>query len=469
VPPPHRSELESVLSQVATEARDYLAHVDERRVRSPRVREALRAFSGPLPDEGQGTHEALRRLMVDGLDAAVNSSGPRCFHFVLGGVTPAALGAEMWAAVLDPIAYAWVSSPLAVHLEVLALAWLRELFGLPAAWTGVMVTGATMANFVGLASARQWWGEQHGVDVSARGLSGLPQVPIFSSGHIHGSATKAIAMLGLGYESVRTLTTGRIGHLDLGALEKALTTTNGPAILVATAGEPNAAHFDPIREMAELAEKHGAWLHVDGAFGLFARVSPRTAALADGVELAHSVGVDGHKWLNVPYDCGFSFVRDRALLDRAFRYTGAYLPDQSTAEPVMGALAPESSRRARSFAVWATLAAYGRAGVRAIVEGHLDLAQHLAQRVDAAPDLERLADVTLNVVCFRYRAPNVDLDDLNRRLGQALLEDGRVYVGTTVYDGKVALRPAIANWRTRREDTDVLVDVVRELGARLAG
>jgi glutamate/tyrosine decarboxylase-like PLP-dependent enzyme len=432
------------------------------------VRRALGAFGGALPETGDGALETVRRLMEDGLDGAVHSSGPRCFHFVLGGVTPAALGAELWAAVLDPIAYAWVSSPLAVHLELLSLAWLRELFGLPAAWSGVMVTGATMANFAGLAAARQWWGEQHGADVSERGLAGLPPVPVFTSGHIHGSARKAVAMLGIGYGSIRALSSHPAGHLDAGALERALAETKGPAILVATAGEPNAAHFDPIRRMAELAAEYGAWLHVDGAFGLFSRVSPRTAALADGVELAHSVAVDGHKWLNVPYDCGFSFVRDRTLLERAFRYTGAYLPPQSDTEPVIGAMAPESSRRARSFAVWATLAAYGREGVRAIVETHLDLAQHLAARIDAAPDLERLADVALNVVCFRYAPEGVeDLDALNRRLGAAILEDGRVYVGTTVYEGKVALRPAIVNWRTRTEDVDTLVDVVRELGARL--
>ena len=370
--------------------------------------------------------------------------------------------------MLDPIAYAWVSSPLAVHLEILSLAWLRELFGLPAAWSGVMVTGATMANFVGLAAARQWWGEQHGIDVSERGMSGLPPLRVLTSGHIHGSARKAVAMLGIGYGSIETLTSHPAGHLDLQALERALAASEGPAIVVATAGEPNAGHFDPIRRMAELATAHGSWLHVDGAFGLFSRVSPRTAGLADGVERARSVAVDGHKWLNVPYDCGFAFVDDKALLERAFRYTGAYLPPQSDAEPVIGAMAPESSRRARSFAVWATLAAYGREGVRAIVEAHCDLAQHLARRIDGAPDLERLADVALNVVCFRYNPHDgSDLDALNRRLGAALLEDGRVYVGTTVYEGKVALRPAMVNWRTRTEDVDALVDVVRELGAKL--
>jgi glutamate/tyrosine decarboxylase-like PLP-dependent enzyme len=239
---------------------------------------------------------------------------------------------------------------------------------------------------------------------------------------------------------------------------------------VATAGEVNAGDFDPIDRIADLAERYGAWLHVDGAFGLFAAVTPRTAGLVAGIERAHSVISDGHKWLNAPYDCGFAFVRDRTALARTFGLDAAYLPPPDDPRPNMGFLGPESSRRARSLAIWATLRAYGRNGYRELVEAHLDLAQHLAERVDAAHDLERLADVPLNIVCFRYRPPGVgdaELDGLNERLGRAVLEDGRVYVGTTRYGGRIAFRPAIVNWRTREEDIDLLVAVIRELGAGL--
>ena len=193
-----------------------------------------------------------------------------------------------------------------------------------------------------------------------------------------------------------------------------------PAIIVGNAGEVNAGEFDPLAALADLAEEHGAWLHVDGAFGLFARVSPRVDALAEGVERAHSVIADGHKWLNVPYDCGFAFVRDPALLAKVFSLAAAYLPEDEP-EPTYGYLTPESSQRARSIAVWAALRAWGRAGYREMVERHLDLAQRLARRVDEAPDLERLADVPLNIVCFRYRPPGVpeeELDGLNARLGR---------------------------------------------------
>jgi glutamate/tyrosine decarboxylase-like PLP-dependent enzyme len=220
--------------------------------------------------------------------------------------------------------------------------------------------------------------------------------------------------------------------------------------------------------MADLAERYGAWLHVDGAFGLFAAISPRTRHLTEGIERAHSVISDAHKWLNVPYDSGFALVRDASLMPGTFAFGAAYLP---SAGVMYGVLGPEASRRARGLAVWATLRAYGRRGYREMVERHLDLAQRVAARVDASPDLERLAKVPLNIVCFRAHPRGLDdeerLDALNTRIGAALLEDGRVYVGTTRYGGKVAFRPAIVNWRTTERDADLIVEVVRELAARL--
>jgi glutamate/tyrosine decarboxylase-like PLP-dependent enzyme len=349
--------------------------------------------------------------------------------------------------------------------------WLKELFRLPESWAGVITTGATMANFTALAAARRWYGERHDVDVEERGLAGLPPMPVLSGGYIHASAVKALAMLGIGRASVRRLAGDRIGRVDLRAVEAALRELGGaPAILVAAAGEVNAGDFDPIEAMADLAGRYGAWLHVDGAFGLFARVTPRTQALGAGIERADSVIADGHKWLNVPYDSGFAFVRDPMALPKAFTASADYLPSPDDPHPNFGYFGPEMSRRARALTAWASLRAYGRHGYRAMVERHLDLAQRLARRVDEEPELERLADVPLNIVCFRLRPPGIDareLDELNRRVGESIIEDGRVYVGTTTYDGRVALRPAIVNWRTTERDVDALVDVVLELGRRL--
>jgi len=468
---PRREEIEEIVALAAEAARAYQAVVDDVPTRRPNAEAVSRSFRRSLPESGIGAAATMRELLA-GVDATVATSGPRCYHFVIGGSTPAAFGADWMATAWDQIAYAWVTSPLACDLELISLAWLRELFGLPAGWHGVMTTGATMANFVGLASARQWWGERHGFDAAEQGLAGAPPMPLLTSGHIHGSAVKCLALLGLGRASVRRLTSDAVGTLDLAKLEEALRSLDGaPAVVLATVGEPNAGACDPVEAIADLTERYGAWLHVDGAFGLFARLAPRSAHLAAGVERAQSVCVDGHKWLNVPYDCGFGFVADGALLGRAFRYSGEYLPDPDDPRPNFGTIGPESSRRARAFAVWATLRAYGRDGHRAMVERHLDLGARLARLVDAAPDLELLAPVPLSVVCFRANPGGLDetaLDALNTRLGEALLADGRFYAGLTTYAGKVALRPALVNWRTREEDVDAFVATVRELAAAVA-
>ncbi|MDH3588138.1 MAG: aminotransferase class V-fold PLP-dependent enzyme [Gammaproteobacteria bacterium] len=464
---PDRREIEVVIARVAEAARAYIAGVDERPVISERADAATHSFDRPLPEAGEGAMVALTELIREAPDAAATTSGPRYFHFVTGGTTPAALGADWLASAMDQIAYTWVSSPLGVQLELLSLAWLRDLFELPDRLAGIMTTGATMANYVCMAGARQWWGEQHGVDVSEQGMQGMPQVPVLSSGYVHASSLKVASMLGIGRAAVKTFCRDAAGRLDIQALENALKALDGqPAILIANAGEVNMGDFDPVSIMADLAERYNAWLHVDGAFGLFARVSPRTAPLCVGAERADSITVDGHKWLNVPYDCGFAFVRDANLLARAFTYRADYLPQPDDPRPTFGAIGPESSRRARALAVWATLRAYGRRGVREMVERHLDLAQHLAKRVDAAPELERLAEVPLNIVCFRYNpggCSDEQLDELNRRLGEAIIADGRALAGTTLFEGRVALRPAIVNWRTTADDIDFFVDVVREL------
>jgi glutamate/tyrosine decarboxylase-like PLP-dependent enzyme len=464
-----RDALEECLRLVADEAASFLTTVDSAPVRPRAAPEAVAGLGGELPEDGAGSFAALRTL-IDAADvAATRSAGPRFFHFVMGGATPAALAADWLTSAIDQIAFNWISSPFAMRLEQIAVDWLKELFGLPAAWSGVLTTGATTANFTGLAAARRWWGEQHGVDVEEEGFSALPPVPVLASGHVHASAVKALAMLGIGRRQIRTFTADAAGNLDVQALGRALRELDGSAaILAATAGEVNAGGFDPLAAMADLAEEHGAWLHVDGAFGLFAAVTPATRDLVAGIDRAHSVCVDGHKWLNVPYDCGAAFVRDAGVHRDAFAATAAYLGREESERPVFSNLAPEMSRRARSLAVWATLRAYGRSGYASMVERHVALARRLAEQVDAAPELERLAEVPLNVVCFRYRPSGLnedDLDELNRRLGRAVLDDGRVFFGTTVYGAKVAFRPAIVNWRTRAEDVDLIVPIVLELGA----
>lgn len=462
-------ESAAALERVAGEAIGYLKALADAPVRAANSNEVAARFSGTLPEQGVGTAAAVEELLA-GMDAHVRSTGPRFFHWVMGGVTPAALAGDWLTSLLDQNAGGWEASPLASRLEQVSLGWLLELFGLPSTWGGVLTTGATMAHFTGLAGARQWWGEQQGVDVAANGTSGLPAMPVLTSRYIHVTALKVLAMLGVGREQTIDCSDGE-GRLDPSALESALGRLGGePAIVIANAGEVNAGHFDPIRRAAELAHAHNAWLHVDGAFGLFARVSPRTAHLADGVELADSVISDGHKWLNVPFDCGFTFIRDDAYLRSVFSAGAAYLPEVQEERPMFAFVGPELSRRARSLAVWATLRAYGRTGYRAIVERCVDNAAHLARLVEEAEDLELLLPAPLNVVYFRYRPagiPAEELDELNLRIADELPTDGRVYVGTTHWAGTVGFRPAFVNWRTTRTDAELVLETVRDHGSRL--
>ncbi|QFZ21746.1 pyridoxal phosphate-dependent decarboxylase family protein [Saccharothrix syringae] len=459
------------LGLVARAAGPYLDALPDLPVRDAAHAHLLDDLDGPLPESGDGAVAAVAELLRVGVPAATHSSGPRFFHLVVGGATPAAQAADWVVSLLDQAGGVWLSSPLAARAEAVVLRWLKELFGLPGGYGGVLTSGATLANLVGLACARSWWARQHGVDVVADGLAGLPRMPVFASGYLHSSTRKSLQVLGLGRDHVRTPTRDDAGRLDVAALDRELADA-GPAVLVGTAGEVNAGDYDPLDEMADVARRHGAWLHVDGAFGLFAALSPRTAHLVRGVGRADSVAADGHKWLNAPYDSGFAFVRDRDLLARTFgNGLAPYLPEPDGESVNSNTLSPESARRARALPIWAALRAYGREGHRAMVERHLDLVLRLGRRIAESPDLELLAPITLFVVCFRYRPPGVpddELDGLNRRLGEALVEDARVYAGTTVYRGVVALRPAIVNWRTTEPDVDLLVTVVRELGARLA-
>ncbi len=468
---PNREEFNAVIRLIAQEASDYINNIDDRPTRSGRMDESLRVFDTSLPKIGEGALSALNQLIHHGLESSVATTGPRSFHFVIGGTTPAALGADWLTSTLDQMAYAWVSSPLASKLELISLQWLQKLLGIPDEWQGVMTTGSTMGNFACLASARQWAGEQHGIDIAEQGLAGLESIPVFSSGLIHASDVKALGMLGLGRASVVKHSAGETGEFDIAALEESLKRLNGaPSIIIAVAGEPNAGRFDPIATLAELAEQYNSWLHVDGAFGLFAAVSSDTEYLVNGIDQAHSVTIDGHKWLNVPYDSGFAFVRDGSLLGKSFTHSAEYLPDPNADEPFFGALGPEMSRRARSLCVWANLKAYGRRGIQKMIENNVSVARYLSDLVQEDPDLELLAEVVLNVVCFRYNPGNLSeevLNELNQTLGEAIIEDGRAFVGTTTYAGKVAMRPAIANWRTRKSDVELLVDVVRELGATI--
>ncbi len=448
----------------------YVAGLPERPVAQPVTPEEMQAaLDEPLAESGCDPAAAVEEWFDRAERGIVASSGPRFFGYVIGGTTPAALAGDWLAATIDQDAGLWDATPASVHTELVVLRWLKELFDLPRAWTGTMATSATHANLIGLAAARQWTGQQRGFDPADDGLGGQPAIPVISSTEIHMSARKSLSTLGLGRSSLTTVP-ATDGSVDLDALQAALDATDGACIVIANAGEVNTGAFDPLDAVADLCDAHpgGVWLHVDGAFGLFARLLADKAANLDGIERANSVAVDAHKWLNVPYDSGFAFVSDEAALTNAFRSSAAYIPEGDYPDP--GAQVPEMSRRFRGLPAWCALKAYGREGYAALVQRCVDNAALLGRWIEASDDFELLAPVNLNIVCFRYAPSGVSdgkLDDLNRRLITAVQHDGRAFVTPTTWGGKGAIRAAFDNWATSDADVEILWAALNEVGNEL--
>ena len=383
------------------------------------------------------------------------SPGPRYLGFVTGGTTPAALVGDWLVSTYDQNVVSSGDS-VATQVERAAIGLLRALFGLPETFSGVFVTGATRANAVALATARQWAASRLGIDSAEQGLWGLPPVPVLG-GSPHVSIQKALAMLGMGRQTLELLPTlpGRMA-VDPDALAERLAALNGaPAIVVASAGEVNTGDFDDLEALAALCTRYGAWLHVDGAFGLFAACDPTRAHLLRGLGAADSITADGHKWLNVPYDSGFVFTRHLAFQQQVFKATAAYLGEGAD----LFHRTPEDSRRFRALPVWMTLMAYGKAGYRDLVARCCSLAQQMAHGIEQSPHFDLLAPVRLNIVCFALRGADTARRD---RFLAALTVDGRVLLTPTVFAGTPAIRAAFANWSTREQDIPVILDALEQ-------
>ncbi|MEU7903463.1 pyridoxal-dependent decarboxylase [Actinoplanes sp. NPDC049118] len=411
--------------------------------------------AGPLPAEGAGLAGALTLFAQRWAPGLSGSAGPRYLGFVTGGATPAALAGDWLTGVFDQNASSEVGSA-AGELERETLGWLRELFGLDAGHSGAFVSGATMSNFVGLAIGREWLGERLGVDVGQLGVHALGPVEVLS-GAPHSSIYKALSMLGLGRQAVRQLPVlpGREA-VDVSALRAVLAARGGrPAIVVANAGTVNTVDYDDLRAIVALREEFPFWLHVDAAFGAFAALSPAYAPLLDGLAEADSVCVDLHKWLNVPYDSAVQYTRRPDLQSRVFGNAAAYL-GPLTERPDFLHLTPENSRRLRALAAWFSLAAYGRAGHRDIVERNVASARRVGARLAELPGARLLAPVRLNVVCLAVPGDPAEV-------ARALAETGEAFVTPTVYAGTPALRLAFSNWRTAGADEERIVAAVRKV------
>jgi glutamate/tyrosine decarboxylase-like PLP-dependent enzyme len=460
------------LDQVHQLARRWIAGLATQQVSRRLGPEEMAALlDEPLPEHGADPVTVAEEWFTRAEPGIVASPGPRFFGFVNGGSTPAALAGDWLASAIDQNAGFWLSSPAAAQTELVVLRWLKELFGLPAELAGAMTSGATMSYLVGLAAARQWAGLRLGFDPAVDGLSGHPPIPVISSTEIHASALKALGTLGLGRGTAR-LVAAPGGSVDLGALEAELQRFDGPVIVVANAGEVNTGAFDSLAAVADLCATHsgGAWLHVDGAFGLFAAASPTYAHLVEGIARADSIAADGHKWLNVPYDCGFAFVRDIDALRGAFNAIGSYIAPTADTGWDPASHVPEMSRRFRGLAAWCALRAWGREGYRAMVERCCANANRFAEWIDATDDVELSAPAPLNIVCFRYTPQQLDdaaTDAFNQAACAELQRDGRVFVTATKWRGRTAIRAAFDNWATTDADVTILTAAVSNVGSRL--
>jgi len=457
-----RQNISTLLGFAQDRASDWFSALDRRPVRATASADELRrVLGGPVPEEGTPPEKVIEILADAGKRGTVASAGPRFFGFVVGGSVPAAVGADWLVSSWDQNAGIYVLSPLASTIEQITGAWLREIAGLPADMSFGFVTGGHMANFTGLAAARHRVLRDAGWNVEADGLFGAPPIDVVVSEEAHYTISMALRLSGLGSNRVRRIPADGQGRMRADALGATLRSGRGPCIVCAQAGNVNTGAFDPLEEIAALAKERGAWLHVDGAFGLWAAASPEHAALVRGVEKADSVAADAHKWLNVPYDCGIIFCADEAVHRSAMSMAAAYIVATGS-ERDPHEFVPEESRRARAVPVYAALRSLGRRGLAELVERNCRQARRFAQALRAAGH-EVLNEVVLNQVLVSFGAP-----DQTQRTIAAIQEDGTCWCGGTVWKGRTAMRISICNWSTTDEDVERSIEAILRAAKRCA-
>jgi glutamate/tyrosine decarboxylase-like PLP-dependent enzyme len=421
---------------------------------------ALRAaLGGPLPEEPADPHAVIEQLAAAVEPALVATVGPRYFGFVVGGALDAATCADVLATGWDQMAFNPASSPAAAVVEEVAGAWLKQALDLPADASFGLVTGAQGANTVGLAAARHRVLERAGWDVEAHGLAGAPSIRVIASEERHATIDRSLRLLGIGAEAVEPVRADQNGAIDPEALAGALDGCEPPAIVCLQTGSVNTGACDDLAAACDLAHGRGAWVHVDGAFGLWAAVSPSKRHLVRGIERADSWAVDGHKWLNVPYDTGYVFCADSQAHAASMSLTAAYLVgDGGTALRSPSDYVPESSRRARGFATWAALRELGRHGLAEVVDRCCALARRFGEQLGAIEGVEVGNDVVLNQVLVSFGS-----DERTDRVVAAVQSDGTCWMGGTEWRGRRFMRIAVSNWTTTEADVDRSVAAIRRL------
>lgn len=440
---------------------EYLGRLEERPVgahaTASQVAAALLAASGGgLPDSGADPQAVIEELAAAVDDGLVASAGPRYFGFVIGGALPAAAAADWLTTAWSQNAALHASSPAAAGAEQVAGAWMLDLLGLPATASFGFPTGAGLGNAIGVAAARHAVLARVGWDVEASGLYGAPEITVLIGEEAHATVQTALQYLGLGRDRVQRVAADEQGRMRADTLRGAVESATGPLIVIAQVGNVNSGGFDPVGEIAEIMADHAnAWLHVDGAFGLWASAVPEMHHLTRGVERADSWSTDAHKWLNVGYDCGFVAVRDAEAHRAAMAGSGAYLL-RSDAEREPWEYVLDSSRRARGFVVYAAIRSLGRDGVRALVGRCCSLARHIADRLATADGVTILNQVVLNQVLVRF----ADSDERTRAVTASVQADGTAWMGGTTWHGLAALRISVSNWSTTEADADRTVAAI---------
>ena len=456
--------VDDLLRLTADYAAGFHRTLDERPVRAAASFEELRdALGGPLPAEGAEDAQVVAELIADAEPGVIGSQTGRYFGFVIGSALPASLAADWLATVWDQNGLSVVTSPVAAAVEDVVAGWLVELLGLPEHVSSGFVTGAQGANTTALAAARQHVLAAAGWNVARDGLIGAPRVRVLAGAERHVTIDRSLRLLGLGTSSVEVVPADDQGRMRADALREVLNAEAKPTIVCAQAGDVNSGAFDPLAEIAETCERTGAWLHIDGAFGLWAAASPRYRHLVNGSERADSWAIDGHKWLNVPYDSGFVFCRHPDAQAEAMAVAASYLQRGGGRSP--SDWVPESSRRARGFAVWAALRALGSSGVTDLIDRCCGLARSFADLLGAEPEVEILNEVVLNQVLVRFG----DDDETTREVVRRVQEDGTCWLGATEWQGRAAMRISVSSFRTTAADVERSAAAILEAAAAVSG
>jgi glutamate/tyrosine decarboxylase-like PLP-dependent enzyme len=444
------SDERELLRRTAEIAADILDGLDERPVFPALSLDEIRAaLGGPFPNAPADPLEVVELLAREVDKGVVATPGPRYFGYVIGGALPATVGADWLTTIWDQCAGLGPLGPSVAVVEEITGDWLKDVLGLPQAASFALTTGCQMAHVTGLAAARHAVLEQQGWDVRERGLAGSPPISVVVGRLRHVTVDRALRLLGIGASQLVVVPTDSQGRMEPDGLRAALADSGGPTIVCAQAGEVNTGSFDPLPEIVEIVRATDAWLHVDGAFGLWASASPTRRHLVDGVAGADSWATDAHKWLNVPYDCGIAFCAKPPAHIASMTMKASYFEGQGAWGRDAADWTPESSRRARALTVYAALRSLGREGVADLVDRCCDLAARFADAISELPGCELLNDVVLNQVLFRFE----DEEGTNEALAR-VQESGEAWMGGTTWDGRAAIRVSVSGWRTTEADID---------------